>query len=149
LGLFCKLSHYRNLIARVGVDPDALSAAQLHEKAWQAGAAAFLDPAAEAKSTYASEAVNRPERVEAESDRVLAAAQSGRVATLLVAKPVAAVAGNEFRERLPQEAEPAAYIPSDVIEQAVQATYRNGGQVVLVPANELPDGVEAAAVMRY
>jgi hypothetical protein len=149
LGLFCKLTHYRNLVARLEVDPDSLSADKLHEKAWSVGASAFLDPVAEARNAYGSYSANDPNRVESAPDRVLEAAQSGRVGTLLVARPVAVTESGAFHERIPVDTETSAFIPTDPVESAVQATYRASGQVVLVPADILPPGVEVAAVMRY
>jgi hypothetical protein len=149
LGMFCKLSHYSNLAAKLDIDPDSLSADRLHEKVWQVGASAFLDPVAEAKNAFGSYSANQPERVASDPFAVLEAAQAGRVATLLVARPVMATESNAFHESIPVGTEPSAFIPGTEIEQAVQAAYRTSGDIVMVPSHELPPGTQVAAVMRY
>jgi hypothetical protein len=149
LGMFCKLSHYQNLVAKLDIDPDSLSADRLHEKVWQVGASAFLNPIEEAKNAYGSYSANQPERVASDPFAVLEAAQSGRVATLMVARPVQAPEASGFHEQIPIGTEPAAFIPVPEIEQAVQAAYRTSGDIVMVPSDELPPGTQVAAVMRY
>jgi hypothetical protein len=149
LGHFCKVTHYKNLVARLEVDPDSIPADKLHEKAWAVGAGAFLDPVAEARNAYGSYSANNPDRVETEPALVEEAARAGRVGTLLVARPVAVTESGAFHERIPVQAETTAYVPSEAVEAAVQATYRTSGEVVLVPADQLPPGTECAAVMRY
>ena len=115
-------------------NPEDMSGKELHQRAWPL-IASRLD--ARCRELVAEYSVAITERMgSGEIDVILPAAEQGRVATLLTAA-----------DAYLWESVPPAVGTSDLINSAVVATLRNGGQVFSVD-NQQIDG-KIAAIFRY
>ena len=148
LPLYRDVNSYAHLAAEAIVgNPDGLGDSELHRRAWEIAARTFDDEhtrtAGRVTELWASP------RVTPDPEALLAAALHGRVDTLLVAE--SAHWWGEFdvesgRLTLSTGARDGA---EDVLERAAFATLQSGGSVVILPAEDVPHGNDAVALLRY
>lgn len=128
-------------------NPDNTSQTVLHERAWTIVSALFEAEAAEAarqaKESWASA------RTTPDPETIVAAAAHGRVRVLLVADEAqwwgTYDAENGRVELRPQPANGH----EDLLDFAALQTLKGGGEVVVLPAAEMPHGKDAVALLRY
>ncbi|MEX1209127.1 MAG: hypothetical protein WEE36_11115 [Acidimicrobiia bacterium] len=124
------MAGYRKITRLEGVvedgvegSPDRLTPETLHDEAWPLVAPRFEATRAEGADEFLSG--SRP--ISADVDEVLRMANEGRVAHAFIP------AGTDDRR----------------FEQATAAIWKTGGEVWIVPAEEIPAGGPVAAVLRY
>jgi Bacterial archaeo-eukaryotic release factor family 7 len=127
-------------------NPDLLSPEALHEASWKIFERHLSDAAAHAFGVY-KEHVNTP-LTSSNLRKIIAAADRGSVRFLFVPPT-----GEQWGWFEPPETVHVHSVrePGDneLLNLAVILTLRHGGQVFPVPANELREGAEAAAVFRF
>ena len=130
-------------------NPDALSADALHRRA-----AGLLEPAASAQRGAAVAACREilgrdRDRAAATLAEIVPAAEAGRVATLLVAEGARRFGTfDRATGALALHDEPRN-ADDDLVDFAAARTFLNRGAVHVLPADEIPGGGIAAAILRY
>jgi hypothetical protein len=149
---FRELRHNPLLVARgIEANPDALSPEQLREAAWE-----VLEPFFEARLAKLIATFGEARGHGRGSDRpeeVAEALAQGRVGILLVEADrripgrVDAVAGRvTYADRTDPPMDPAT---EDVLDDLAEAVLRTRGEVVVVPAEEMPTRTGVAAIYRF
>jgi hypothetical protein len=131
--------HPKLIDGHVSGSPDEFSEEVLRESAWQLVSPLIKETACSVREKFdrlagGSRATDAPEPV-------VDAARNGRVETLLVSKEVAARTGRST-DRLP-----ADETVTESVEEAIECTWRNGGQVLALES--MPGNSPLAAVLRY
>lgn len=148
--MFAGLSRYQ-VILDEGVDGsmDRVNDQDLHDRAWELVEPRFLYKRAQATEAYRLHAGRQDGlAVSTVADVVRAAAQA-RVDTLFVPD------GEEQWGVFHQDTDMLEVHPErtggseDLLDLAALHTWRNGGVVYVVPSNEMPDDVPAAAILRF
>ncbi len=146
--MFRSVSHNPQLVeAGIGAAAESMSIDQLRERAW-----ALIEPTYRARLAGHVDAYGVASGRQQASDDLAAIAKSaleGRVATLLV----------EAERRIPgridaatgavQPKELANPDTDDLLDDVAELVMKNGGEVVVVPAERMPSTTGAAAVFRY
>lgn len=148
LPLYREVNTYPHLAeATVTGNPDGLGETVLHERAWTVANGLF-----DAERTKAAAHVNdlwASARTTPDPESIVSAAVNARVALLLVAEdaqwwgPYDAAA-----DRVTVHAHPANG-DEDLLDLASLHTLLNGGEVIAMPAAEMPHGKDAVALLRY
>lgn len=131
----------------IDVHPDAMSNAELRERAWELMQPHYLERLA--GITEAFGAANASGRGADEPGTIARAAAAGRVATLLIEADrlipgrIAAASGTIADADLsnPQV--------DDVLDDLGELVLRQGGEVIIVPAERMPTRTGAAATYRF
>ncbi len=127
--------------------PDGLKGGEMHKRALEAVAPYFEAPLKQALARYEQAAGS--EKASSTIREIVAAAFDGRVADLMLDLN-ARYMGNfdEATHRVRGHKQP---LPGDedLLNAAAVQTILHSGQVFVVPANKLPNGAPAVAVMRY
>jgi len=130
-------------------NPEALSAKELHERAWAIVQPLFHQAQEEAATRYKQLADSDSDRVSHDLTAIVPAAYHGRVETLFVTVGLqkwgafdAALNRIELRE----QAQPGN---EDLLDFAAVQTLINGGTVYAVAPDRMPDSVLIAAIFRY
>lgn len=147
-GLFRGLSHNSQLLAEaIDINPDALSIDALGERAWALIQPHYLQRLAGLIDTF--QAARNKGQGSDELSEVAQAAVAGRVASLLVE------ADRQIPGRLDAESgaikrlkldDPAV---DDLLDDIAEVVLRAGGEVVLVPVDQMPTRTGLAATYRY
>jgi hypothetical protein len=135
------------LKAGIHGSPDRMSAEQLHRLGWSLVEPGFAEDRTQAVADFRR--VDGTGLASAQPTEVLAAAEEGRVAVLLVLEePQAWEARADLSAVSGQEEVPE---PSqrDVLNDAAIHVVRSGGRVYVLTPEEMPDGAPAAALFRY
>jgi hypothetical protein len=146
--LYRRASSYRH-ITRRGIEgnPDQLSGKQLHERAWPIVEPHFQASMREARDKFSN--LEGSPRASTDLEDVLAAGESGRVESLLLA---------EAKERWgiydPQDGSVVYYDGSDpgsvdLLDLAARQTIAHGGNVYVMDPSDMPGGADVAAVYRF
>ena len=146
--LFRSLSVNPHLVDEaIDVHPDAMSAAELRDRAWQLMQPHYLERLAGIKEAYG--AASASGRGDDEPGTIARAAAAGRVATLLIeadrlipgriAAASGAIASGDLSN--PQV--------DDVLDDLGELVLRQGGEVIIVPAERMPTRTGAAAIFRF
>lgn len=145
---FRGISHNPSLTeAGLEVDPDALSPEELHTRAWQKLEPVYRDRLAQLSEEYSASVAR-----ELGSDDVAQVARAtaeGRVAVLLV-EAERAVPGR--LDAATGEIDPGDIAHpdvDDVLDDLAEAVLRTRGEVVVVPAEEMPTATGIAATYRF
>lgn len=147
--IFREATSYRHLVPEgIPGNPEELSAAELHAKAWPL-VEPFLDaPRRQALERF--ESLRGTDRVTDEVSTILGGALDGRVQTLFLAleSDLFGDFDPETRQTVVHGAEAKAG-DIDLGSLAGRWVYARGGNVFGVTAAEIPDGRPVAAIMRY
>jgi hypothetical protein len=141
---------YPHLIdAGIEGNPEALSAEELHRRAWAIAQPLFLAEREQAAARYRRLSGAGSELASSDVEAVVPAAYVGRVGTLFVAVGLQRWGSFDAatgRVELHAEAAPGN---EDVIDLATIHTFLNGGTIYAVEPEEVPDEAALAAVFRY
>lgn len=146
--LYREQSRYPHLI-EVSIDgnPERLSLEALHEQAWAIVAPRFRQRPAEALATYHQ--LSNTRRVTNDWRKALRAAHRGQIQALFVA------AGQEAWGTFDPETQAVRTQPQpspeadELLNLAALQTYLSGGNVYVLPQNEMPATGLLAALLRY
>jgi hypothetical protein len=127
-------------------NPDQYSNEELHEKSWQIVSKVFDDDLNKARKN-ASESKNS-KKVTTELDTVLKSAHQGRIDTLFVAIDEY-VKGRYDETKLELRLETKEETPEDLLDLCSIKTLLNGGTVYGLNRNDMPDGYQTVAILRY
>jgi hypothetical protein len=147
LPLYREVNTYPHLVeGAIGGNPENMSAAELHERAWELVSPLLAAVQAEAADQYRL-AASRDQGLN-HLEYVLPAASQGRIGTLFV--PFEEQVWGRF-DRSTAEVEVHGEFQSgdeDLLDAAALEALLTGGEVYVVTAEELPDRPVAAA-LRY
>ncbi len=150
LPLYAEANTYPYLVEEgITGNPEALSAKELHKRAWAVVEPIFKRAEAEARARYEQEAGRADGLASADLIEVLRAAHQGRVAVLFVPADLRywgvyrPGSGNVHvhPERQPDD--------QDLLDLAAVMTYAHGGQVYVVDRDDVPGGGDLAALFRF
>lgn len=143
-----RLSEYDSILDEpLAGNVEDLGVSDLHEKAWPIFRRDRRRRQALALDNIASGDVDSP--VSRGLEEIVTACEDGRVAQLFVASDRErwGTVGNGGREVVTHdEREPG---DTDLLDRAAKSGLLTGADVVALPASNLPDGVDAIAVLRY
>jgi len=149
-GHFLKFSSLGPMLAGViETNPATMDSRQLHDAAY-----AVMRPRLEQGRREAAErfdalrAVRDPLAVSS-VDELVGAAYQGRVATLLLAEDVTVSGSYDAALGRVSVGDAFAATGEDLLESAAVQTLRHAGEVHLLESGEMPDGIPAAAILRY
>jgi len=147
-GLFRKISHNPFLLAEgIKFNPEALTADELREQAWQ-----IFEPRHQERLTKLADeyAVAKSKGLGLDDlPKIADAAFAGRIATLLIE------AGREIAGRMDAETGELQWTDlshpkvDDVLDDLGELVLKNGGQIVVVPSEQMPTKTGAAATCRF
>lgn len=145
-GIYKEANHYRHLHPEaVTGSPDDLPAEEVHRRVWELLEPAFAEEERAALERLGSARANG--RGAAELSELLPAAQDGRVDTLFLRRDAHRWGRYDPEARRPTFAEEDTADTDDLIEVTLLHTLRTSGRVLVL--DELPDGLDAAAIFRY
>ncbi len=147
--IFREATSYRNLVDE-GIDgnPDELSAAEIHEKAWPLVESLLDAPRHDALQRLGT--AWGTGQVADEIATILGAAYDGRVNALFVDLEADISGSFDTQSRETSTGGGAAESGStDLIGLAASFTYARGGEVFAATKDEIPDGRPIAALLRY
>ncbi|OPZ28679.1 MAG: hypothetical protein BWZ01_01036 [Deltaproteobacteria bacterium ADurb.BinA179] len=130
-------------------NPDELSAAEIHGKAWEIVRPLFMKKQEEAAAKFERFSKTGNGQASNDLEKVVPAAYSGRVDTLFVA--AGAQRWGTFdpdSQRVELHEKPQAG-DDDLLDLAAVQTFLNGGSVYTSDQGDIPGGSALAAVMRY
>ena len=146
--LFHQVSHNPFLMAKgIDIHPDALSLVELCERAWQVVEPHYLAQLAALAEEYG--VASARDLGQDELQQVAKAVVAGRVATLLIEADrvipgrIDPTTGNIKLTEMPQS------VVDDVLDDLGELTLKMGGQVVVIPAEQMPTKTGIAAICRY
>lgn len=146
--IYHEANSYNDLLDRgIKGNPEDLNAEDLHARAWEIVAPIFEGKRREAEERYAELAGTG--QTASDLREVVPAASFGRVDTLFVARGRQHWGSfdPETGETTPHDDPEAG--DSDLLDLAAVQTLLNGGTVYVVEPEEVPEGSEAAALLRY
>ena len=149
-GHFQKLNALGPLLAGVAeTNPAAMTQEELHEAAY-----AIMRPLLDAERQLAAERFatlrgSGDARAASVLEDVVRAAYQGRIGTLLLAEDESA--WGRYREESDELAmgEEFAENGEDLLDAAAVRTLQQGGDIHVLPADEMPGGNAAVAILRY
>lgn len=147
--LFRKVSHNSSLLPNgIEIDPAALSAEEMRERAWQ-----VMEPHYRARLTKLSDDFEQAKASQLGLDKlddVAEAAHAGRVGTLLLeaGRQIAGRLDAENGKVKPTEANEAEG-SADLLDELGDLVRARGGEVLVIPAEQMPSTTGAAAICRY
>lgn len=145
--LFKETNRYRHLLDKpVPSNPDGWSAEELHARAWDVVRPHFEQQLREAIERYGEYAGHQ--RGTDDLQAIIVAVHEGRIDTLFAANDRHFWGTVEDTGRIVRRDADHPGV-EDVIDRAVVETLLPGGQVYSVPADQLPAGEYAAAMLRY
>lgn len=150
LPLYREANTYPHLLdAGITGNPEALSAKELHQRAWVVLQPYFAQAQAEQEARYHELAGREDGRASNNLVHVVRAAVEGRVSTLFVAKDVqvwGVYRAHSHKIHVHPTRQPS---DQDLLDVAAVQTFLGGGTVYVVPRDEVPGGEHVAAVFRY
>jgi hypothetical protein len=149
-GLYRQVNQYKNLLeAAIEHDPESLTTAELHERAWAITEPLFVAEQQDALDAYHHLAGTNDARAAHTIEEIAPAAYFQRVDTLLIS-PDISVWGSFDPEAnkisTQTERQPG---DEDLLDFAAVHTMLNGGDVYMVDPTRLPAGATVAAILRY
>ncbi|MCS6909542.1 MAG: hypothetical protein NZM11_03090 [Anaerolineales bacterium] len=146
--LYREQSRYPHLVeASIDGNPERLSPETLHEQAWAIVAPHFRQRLVEALAAYRR--LSNTHRVTADLHRALHAAHCGRVQTLFVAADQEAWGTFNMETQAVQTQLLPSPDSDELLNLAALRTYASGGNVYVVPKDEMPATAPLAALLRY
>jgi hypothetical protein len=148
LPIYREQTSYPNTLSEgVHGNPDALTPAELHERAWEVVEERFRAERREAAERYGD--LSGTGRASAELDEVLPAALDGRVDTLFVGRGVRQWGRFDAEARTVERHDEQGAASEDLLDRAAVLTFVNSGRVLAVDPAEVPGGGAVAAIFRY
>ena len=148
LPLYREVNTYPHLAeATVTGNPDALGESALHQRAWAVANRLF-----DAERTKAAVRVNdlwASARTTPDPESIVSAATGARVGLLLVAENAQWWGSYDAASGRVSVHEHPVNGDEDLLDLASLHTLINGGEVVALPASEMPHGKDAVALLRY
>jgi hypothetical protein len=146
--LFRRISHNPLLMRKgIEIDPHALNVEELRERAWRVIEPDYLERLAGLVEMFGS--ARAKGLGSADLTHVANAAVGGRVVTLLVEAErhiPGRIDSSAGEVRLDERARPDV---DDLLDDIAELVLRNGGQVVIVPAERMPTDTGLAAIYRF
>lgn len=130
-------------------NPEALSAKELHERAWAIVRPLFRRAPEEAAARYKHLAGSGSERASHDLKAIVSAAYHGRVETLFVAVGLQRWGAFDAGSNRVELREQAQTGDEDLLDFAAVQTLINGGTVYAVAPERMPDSSLIAATFRY
>jgi hypothetical protein len=150
LPLYRQANTYNYLIDEaITGNPEALSAKDLHQRAWQVVKPYFEREQAEHRSLYAELAGRADERATDNIKQIVQAAHEGRIAALFVARGVpmwGVYRAHSHNVHVHPSRQPG---DQDLLDVAAVQTFANGGAVYVIDPQHVPGDGPGAAVLRY
>lgn len=149
-GAYREVNHYKYLVEEgVAVNPDDLTAEELHRRIWAVVAPIFAGEVEKAIEEYQQLSGNDSEKVSTKLEDIATAARYKRVKTLFVRQGETVPGhveenGSEVKLSLGDNG-----TAEDILDFVATHTCRNGGSVFVVGDDVLPEGSPAATVYRY
>jgi hypothetical protein len=131
----------------IDVNPGAMSIDTLRERAWQLMQPVYLERLGRLVDAFGAAVTNG--RGSDALDRIGESAVAGRIDTLLIEADrilPGRIDANSGRISAPDPTDPRI---DDVLDDLGETVLRNGGNVVVVPAESMPTDSGAAAIYRY
>jgi hypothetical protein len=148
LPIYREQTSYPNTLPEgVHGNPDGLSPAELHERAWEVVEERFRAERREAAERYGD--LSGTGRASADLDEVLPAALDGRVDTLFVGRGIRQWGRFDAEGRTIERHEEQNGDSEDLLDRAAVLTFVNSGRVLAVDPAEVPGGGPVAAIFRY
>lgn len=148
LPLYREASAYDHILAEgIEGNPQDLPARELHRRAWAIVQPIFEQAQREAADRYRQAAGG--ESASAELEEIVPAAHFGRVDTLFVALDEERWGAFDAQTNQLDVHQAKKVGDQDLFDLAAVQTLLNGGTVFAVPADKVPDGGLAAALLRY
>lgn len=129
--------------------PEALSAKELHQRAWELVKPVFSKSELDQKALYLQLAGQNDERACDDFKRIVQAAHEGRIAALFAARGVqewGVYRAHSHNVHVHPTQQPGDH---DLIDLAAVQTFANGGKVYLTEPGSVPGNKEWAAIFRY
>ena len=146
--MFREVSHNAHLVeSGIDVNPDALSADDLRERAWRVMEPDFRKRLAELADRFG--AAQAAERGSALVQDVAVAATTARVGTLLLEAGRMVPGRFDAATGDVSAAQAGEDSIDDVLDDIAEQVLRTGGEVVVVPADQMPTTTGLAAIYRY
>lgn len=148
LPIYRDQTSYPNTLAEgVHGNPDGLSPAELHDRAWPLVEERFRAERRELGERYGD--LTGTGRASRDLDEVLTAALDGRVDTLFVGRGVRQWGRFDAEARTVERHEKQSAESEDLLDRAAALTFVNSGRVLAVDPAEVPGGGPLAAIFRY
>ena len=148
LPLYREVNSYPHLAeATVTGNPDGLGETALHERAW--AVANQLFEAERARAAQRIEDLWASARTTPDPESIVSAATHARVALLLVAEDAQWWGSYDGASGRVSVHEHPVNGDEDLLDLSTLHTLLNGGEVVAMPASEMPHGRDAVALLRY
>jgi hypothetical protein len=128
-------------------NPEMLSPAELHQKAWPLLEPAFCQEREDAADRFHD--LKGTGKASSRLEEVVTAASDGRVDSLFVALDRHRWGSFDPQDRRVETSDRPGPGAEDLTDLAAALTLQNGGAVHAVEAAEMPDGQDLAAVFRY
>lgn len=147
--IYREASSHQNLLEEgVSGNPDAVSADELHERAWEIVRPMIISDREKAAERF-QELVGTG-KASAQLDEVVTAAFDGRVDTLFVAETDERWGHFDPAEREVQHYDEPQNGAEDLLDYAAVRTFMNGGTVYALEGDRLPEAAgSVAAIFRY
>lgn len=147
LPAFREANSYRNLLKpAVEGSPDRKKPHELHQEAWQIMQSVFKQQQEQAGREF-SERFGKKRSTD-QLERMVRAACTGMVDTLAIAQSAAPWGRYDGETGRIAELDPPSEDGCDLLELAARETFRNGGRVLVMPAEELPSPSMGFALLR-
>jgi hypothetical protein len=148
LPIYRDQTSYPNTLAEgVHGNPDGLTPAELHDRAWPLVEEGFRAERRELCERYGD--LTGTGRASRDLDVVLTAALDGRVDTLFVGRGVRQWGRFDAEARTVERHEEQRAESEDLLDRAAVLTFVNSGRVLAVDPAEVPAGGPVAAIFRY
>lgn len=146
---FHRLSHNRQMLdAGIEANPDALSDDELRQLAWQAMEPVYLRRLQLIIDRYG--AARGAHRADDALPQVALAAVVGRVDVLLLERDREVPGSMDLATGVLQVSDAVdKAAPGDVLDDLAESVLQNGGEVIIVPPEQMPSTTGLAAIYRY
>jgi hypothetical protein len=137
------------LAGTIEINPAALDATQLHQQAYAVMKPRLDQARREALERFAALDGAGDARAARRLEDVARAAYEGRVDTLFVAEGQSIWRRFDAGTRLLSQQQDEATEDQDLLDAIAARTLKQGGSVLVLPEKDMPDGLPAAAILRY
>jgi hypothetical protein len=146
--LYRQASNYRGIVERgIEGNPEQLSDADLHTRAWPVVEPHFRAPLEQAKDNFGRRVGNG--LASSNLEEVLSAAYGGRIESLFVRAGEEVWGTYDPAEQKLEHRDQASSGTPDLLDLASKETLLHGGDVFLVATEDMPGSKEVAAVFRF
>jgi hypothetical protein len=129
-------------------DVDSTDPEQLHEAAWEIVRDQYQQDVDQALNVY-GQLADKDKDVTTKLEEIVSAAQYQRVNSLFVAEDAHAWGRFDPDENEVELADEKGPGSQDLLSLAAAQTLKNGGNVILLPREKMPESAQVAAILRY